>query len=515
MASKASPRFELWMLIIFLVVAGAGLTAYKAMKLGFPLMPGEYAQFWTVEAKISLNARGEPLIVSLALPQNSPYLQVVERTSIAPGFGFGRQTSENQIRGVWSRRDAKGEQVLYYQVEVSRTWIKGAFPDPPPVPVPEKPSFEEEYQQALKAFLTEVRRDSANRRTFASELLRRLQANSASRQIGLTELLHSDSYDEVTGFAVDLLALEGIPARVARGIYLEDGQRRQPVVTFLEIYDGDEWVFFDPESGEMGLPANYLPWQRGGKGLLEVIGGQSSEIEFSTLSELRPATRLAVERGEKTHAPLIDFSIYSLPVENQNAFRLLLLVPVGALVVVIMRNLVGVRTSGTFMPILIALSFLRTELLPGLTIFILIVSAGLLIRGYLSRLNLLLVPRISAVVIVVILLMAMLSVLSFKLGVLTGLTVTFFPMVVLAWTIERMSILWEEDGAKEVLIQGGGSLLVALLGYLAMDNRFVQNLTFSFPELLLVVLACILLIGQYRGYRLSELLRFKQFMEEG
>ena len=188
--------------------------------------------------------------------------------------------------------------------------------------------------------------------------------------------------------------------------------------------------------------------------------------------------------------------------------KLLLLVPIGALVVVVMRSLVGLRTSGTFMPILIALAFKQTLLLSGLIMFVLVVGIGLVIRSYLSKLNLLLVPRISAVVIVVILLFAGVSIASFKLGIEAGLTITFFPMIIMAWTIERMSVLWEEDSPREALVQGAGSLAVAVLVYLSMSIRLVEYLAFSFPELLLVVLAVTLLLGHYTGYRLSELRRF-------
>jgi hypothetical protein len=82
-------------------------------------------------------------------------------------------------------------------------------------------------------------------------------------------------------------------------------------------------------------------------------------------------------------------------------------------------------------------------------------------------------------------------------------------MIIIAWTIERMSILWEEDGPHEVLIQGGGSLLVAILAYLLMQWPLLQHLTFNFPELNLVLLALILAMGQYTGYKLSELHRFR------
>jgi hypothetical protein len=210
---------------------------------------------------------------------------------------------------------------------------------------------------------------------------------------------------------------------------------------------------------------------------------------------------------------IMDFSIYTLPAESQKAFKTILLVPIGALVIVMLRILVGIRTSGTFMPILIALAFMQTTLIPGLLMFLAIVSVGLLIRFLLTSLNLLLVARISAVVIVVIFLMAIFSILSVKLGLNSVMTITFFPMIILAWTIERMSILWEEEGGKEVLIQGGGSLLMASIAYLLMSNALMRHLSFNFPELLLVVLALLLLIGQYSGYRLTEVHRFSPLLK--
>jgi hypothetical protein len=87
--------------------------------------------------------------------------------------------------------------------------------------------------------------------------------------------------------------------------------------------------------------------------------------------------------------------------------------------------------------------------------------------------------------------------------------VTFFPTVIVAWTIERMSVLWEEEGGYEVLVQASGSLLVAVLAYLTMSNPVVAHLTFNFPELMLSLLGVILLLGKYTGFRLSELYRFR------
>ena len=72
------------------------------------------------------------------------------------------------------------------------------------------------------------------------------------------------------------------------------------------------------------------------------------------------------------------------------------MVPLGALIVVIVRSVIGIPTVGTFMPILLAMAFSSTELIPGLVMFAMIIGLGLLVRTYLSKLDLLPVPRISA-----------------------------------------------------------------------------------------------------------------------
>ena len=187
---------------------------------------------------------------------------------------------------------------------------------------------------------------------------------------------------------------------------------------------------------------------------------------------------------------------------------MLLMIPIGALVMVLMRNVVGIDAFGTFMPVLIALSFRETQLFWGLILFSLLVALGLSIRFLLERLRLLVVPRLSAVLIIVVLLMLVISVISHKLGMDTGLSVALFPMVIIAMTIERMSVVWEERGAADAMRAGAGSMLVAVVAYLAMGLDWLEHLIFAFPELLLVVLAIVMLLGRYTGYRLTELRRF-------
>ncbi len=506
-------RFQLILAVVFLMVTGLGLALYKHFALGFPLMGGEKSLIWSIEARINFQAQEGPAKASLTLPDQQPGIRILDESFASPGYGINQFDDEGQRRAEWSIRNATGKQELFYKVKLHLkpgTKVKAA--DPPPE-ITSKPLFPEPYQTAANSLLGRVHERSADARSFTGTLIREFNAAEPSQNTSmLLDLV--DSSGNKPRILIDLLIMADVPARVVRGLNLEDGRRRQPIVEMLEVFTGEDWLLFNPETGKAGNPDTFFLWQRGGKSLLDVMGGSNSTVNFSIISQTVPSRELALRQGELEKAALVDFSIYSLPLDIQNAFKTILLIPIGTLVVLIMRILVGLRTSGTFMPVLISVAFLQTQLLPGLIIFITIVSIGLWIRSILSQLNMLLVARLGAAIIVVIMIMATMSVLSWKLGITQALTVTFFPMIILAWTIERMSILWEEEGPKDVFVEGGGSLLVATLSYLLMTNPFIEQMTFNFPELLLTILGIVLLLGQYTGYRLLELRRFQPLVDD-
>lgn len=513
---RISPRVQVWLLALILAALGLGLAVHKHRSFGFPLSPRSAETVWTVEAELTFTADGRPVRASLALPSGSPEFQRVDESFSSPGYGFFKRVgSDGAERAEWTRREAEGAQRLYYRTQIVRRPSAEAAAmrerDRTLLPVSEAPPFWDSADRlAVDEVLGRVRQISADAETFAIQLVRILADGDGDQSVSL--LLSRHGSDQRTSLIRDLLRTEGIPVRVVRGLYLADGRRFQPIVEGIEVFHDEQWVFIDPVTGNPGVPDQFFRWQRGGQSLLDLEGGRGSQVRFSVLLDTRPAEVLALQRLEEERHALLDYSIYSLPIEDQNVFKRLLLIPFGALVIVILRNIVGIPTSGTFMPILIAMAFQETRLLPGLMLFLVVVGAGLGIRSLLSHLNLLVVPRISAVVIVVILLMAGMSIVSNHLNIVDGLKVTFFPMIIIAWTIERLSILWEEEGGEAALIQMTGSLFVAILAFLVMSASEIRHLTYTFPELLLVVLAVILLLGQYSGYRLTELRRFQSFL---
>jgi hypothetical protein len=488
-------------MVALIFLAGVGTATFRHLNYRIPILPGAQQTVWQVEARIDYLVDSGSSQIFLTLPPEQSGFRVVSETGASPGFGFDIERTGDQRRAHWTKRYAEGAQTLFYELELVQDAMAAVTAVEPEVV--SRPRWDEPYRTAAQQLLDSVIPITADAHSLAIQLIKNLSRKPPDQNVTLLR----GRYDDPE-LVANLIATAGVPARVVQVLRLEDGRRRQPLSAYVQVWHEDGWHLYDPASGRVGESDDLLIWQTDTPALLEVIGGSRSRVSFSMINQSRPMLALIDQQS-----PGYDISLYSLPIAEQGMFKLIMLLPVGALVVVFMRLIVGIRTAGTFMPVLIALAFLQTELLPGLASFILIISIGLIIRAYLSDLNLLLVARIATLIILVIGIISVFSVISYRLGLIGGLTITFFPMIILAWTIERMSIIWEEEGPKEVFIQGAGSLTVAVLAYLVMDLPLVRHLAFNFPELHFCVLAFVLAIGRYTGYRLVELNRFSGLFE--
>ncbi len=489
-------RTPFYLLIAILLFSGFALIWQRHSEQGIPFVPGEKRQIWSIEAKVEFQASGESVKASLAIPDSQLGFERVGEHTASPGYGLAFHEKEGGRRAEWSIRRAIGLQTLYYRVDMLVTEDHGEREQDPPAIKPGLNGDTGPYTTAARQILQRARERSADNYTLARELIREFEASSQQSEF----LTQRKSRSE---WLVDLLNEAGAAARVIYVLNLEDGRRRQELYPLLQVFEGRHYEVFDPLSGEQGLKPNQLLWEYQSGALLDIVGGSQSSVLFSFIEQ-----DVSLETQLSKFDDILGFSIHSLPLEEQAVFKGILLIPVGVLVVVFMRIFIGLRTSGTFMPVLIAIAFIQTSLVTGLVGFVLIVGVGLVIRSYLSNLNLLLVARISAVIVTVIMMITAFSLLSYQLGLSEGLKVTLFPMIILSWTIERMSILWEEEGPKQVFKQVGGSLFVAVGAYALMMNEYIRHLTFNFLGLQLVLMAIILMMGNYTGYRLLELGRF-------
>ncbi|GIX34966.1 MAG: membrane protein [Lysobacteraceae bacterium] len=504
-------KTHLYLLALALVLTGIGAVVYKWKVLNFPLQPVTEVDVWTIQARIEYQPRRLPNTVTLQLPSDPPGFSILDERFVANNYSRLEESRGGHREVQWAIRRARGKQVLYYRATVVRnteSMMLGGRPKPGDPPVLEEP-----FSSAAQTVLNQVRERSADIATFAQELVRRFYVETPSQEVSL--LL--DSRPTAEGRAqllAELLAWRNIPARILHGFLLGEGSGEAEMRPWLQVHNGSEWITIDLATAADGWPPNLFLWSASPAPLLVVDDNPNAKISFTVSHNLADALAMAERRLEVQNENLVRYSLLSLPLQTQQVYQVLLLVPVGAFIMLLLRNLVGIKTYGTFMPVLVALAFRDTGVIAGVILFISVVGTGLLVRFYLERLRLLLVPRLTAVLTVVVLLMAAVSVISNRLDIEVGLSIALFPMVIMAMTIERMSVTWEERGGGAAVREALGTLLVAALAALVMTWDLLEHLIFVFPELLLVLLGITLLLGRYSGYRLTELFRFRALARE-
>lgn len=497
-------------LIFTLFFVGVAVFMYRHFVLDVPLTDTETVNSWMVESSLRFNAeKNTPIKASFNIPYLPPHFAILDEYFVSRNYGVITNLSGYNRQTVWSIRRAKGPQSLYYRAIFRQSaHTESPLTAPPAVTLP---PLSESQLAAVETISNQIRQTSADIQTFAQGTIRELNKMDGNAKL----LIGNEANDDnLLKAAILILNQSRIYALPVKGIYLSSYQNKAELKSYLLVYNGKNWIYINPRSGSAGLPNNFLIWHYGHEPVFDVIGGKNVQYALTVTPTPINALKIAQSRGVQSDSQLLRFSLLQLPVNVQSVYKILLTVPIGAFIILILRNFIGLKTFGTFMPVLIALAFRETNVIWGTCLFVFIVSFGLLARFYLDQLRLLLVPRLAAILTVVIMLMIFISVLGQNLGLDAGMSVALFPMVILTMTIERMCITWDERGASEAIKSGIGSLVAAIICYWAMSIEQLQYLVFAFPELLLILLAVILWFGQYKGYRLLELKRFKALARE-
>jgi hypothetical protein len=305
---------------------------------------------------------------------------------------------------------------------------------------------------------------------------------------------------------VTLCRAARIPARLVTGFELRQSERSRPHV-WMEVFYGHRWVPFDPALGyARRMPINFVPIRRGYDSVVRITGGGQVEQSYSIV-RLPPAQ--SVLHSEERRPSQI-FNLTRLPVEMHPVLSLMLLLPLGALVTTVFRNVIGIRTFGTFAPALLAMSFIYAAWGTGIVVLIVIVMAALVGRSFLEKLHLLMVPRLSIVLTTIILcLVFCVSLLDYLEWTNSGQAV-LLPLVILTILIERFHVTTEEDGMPYAVQLTMGTVIVASCCYLLLRWDRIGQLLVIYPEAHFFTIALFILIGRYSGYRLVELWRFRE-----
>jgi hypothetical protein len=193
---------------------------------------------------------------------------------------------------------------------------------------------------------------------------------------------------------------------------------------------------------------------------------------------------------------------------GRDQFSLILLAPFALLMTVFLRQVVGLQSIGVFLPVL--LGFCVTQVgwsLAGLLLAI-AVGLGVGVRWSVARFGLLQVPRAAFLITFLILVFLLFTVSLERFGVESGRGVLVLPIAAMAMAVERFTVEAQDRGFAEASSLLAQTMVLAALSALVLMQPVFEVLTVTFPEILLVVLAEIVVVGRYRGLRLLELHRF-------
>ncbi len=529
-APEGGKRAAYWGLISLLVLLPLGLMAFKLFVLDYPLKGLIPAQSYQVELAMQVDGHGERIRMQTFLPR-SDARQTVLQEQHAPGLFVQNQLTEGQNRiASWEAAAVNGRQDVRYTVLVQAKPLRYVLPVGMAIPN-HYPDHLQPYLQGEEG----IQVDSP----LIAERLQQILPNSDERTVGESlTTIHRHLQDELSnrnfsGYTDALTALKlgeascngkgrlfvalarklNIPARLVGGFVMGGGSKRTSH-QWVEAYVNGHWVPFDTINDHLAeIPGNYLTLYYGDEVLFKHSSNINFQYHFTTTKKLVPRYEAQQALGDSIFNLINFYAMFERVGMSQDLLKVLLMIPLGAFVTVVFRNVIGIETFGTFLPALIAAAARETGLLWGLIGFILIIAITASIRKGLDWLQLLHSPKMAVILAVVVVVMMTMTAGGVHFGLFHLAQMTLFPIAILAITAERFAIMTEEQGMVKAMQLMFTTSIVIAAAYAVMSSIFMQSLFLAFPELLLVVMALNMWLGRWVGMRLMEYYRFRHLIK--
>lgn len=494
--------------MIFASLAWVGLRLW-ANEVGVnDWTPGHKYQ---VEYQFALEADGPYWVESfLPITNQRQKVEFMESASTATGL-MSLEGDNKQIR--WEG-DNNGHSLINYKFEFTGKPIQYLIDSA----VAYEPVLDPAFKQSLKAtalvqanhkrIVNLANRLTEGQETMVSRLGVLFDFVNDMPSIATTEvtdaLMALEQYEASCNGKSRLLAAlyrsQGIPARLVGGLILED-TRKKTSHLWVEAYVEGEWIPMDALNGHFAsLPEYYLELYRGDQFLITRKAG----IEFDYLYDIK--------KERVNHYPkLALLDLWTVMDETNiptNLLQMLMLLPLGAFLVALFKNVVGIKTFGVFLPVLVALSLIQTGMVSGLVLFSSIVFVVALISLPLEKWGIQYTSKIALMLIAVVITSLVGIRLLQTTQWLSASAPLFFPIIILTIISERFAKKVEEDGVKEALGLYAQTLIVTLFIYFVLSSTLIQQVAITFPETIIALAGLNLLLGKWIGLRLTEYHRF-------
>ncbi len=182
---------------------------------------------------------------------------------------------------------------------------------------------------------------------------------------------------------------------------------------------------------------------------------------------------------------------------------------IGALFIVIMRNVVGVKTFGVFGPVVVALGLKTSGLITGVPLYIDLFVVGMLVSMIIHPLALPGSFRVAVVQTIIAITLTVFELVGEVYHLTTFEMAIFFPVIVLSWLADRYVAQVVETGWVEPTKQLMGTIFVVITAQMLIIQDPLVNFVALNPESWLIGLIILIIIARSTGMRLTEYIRFK------
>ncbi|HHI94455.1 MAG TPA: transglutaminase [Gammaproteobacteria bacterium] len=528
MKNLFSPKATYALLMLVSILVPASLVFYKLNVLDYPVAGLIPAVAYKVDVNMQVDGHGGDIEMGTYLPISDMRQRIMDEQNASGIFALAVQTDALNRIAQWRAEGVEGRHNVRYSYTVLGKHIKYVIPEGLTIP--------DSYPASLKQYLLpeegiqvndpliqqtldQLSLDrNADLLTILTRIHRYLQDDFANKNFsGFTDAITALKLGEAScnGKSRLFLAMArrlNIPTRLVGGVIMQTGSKRTSH-QWVEAYVNGHWVPFDTINDHFAeIPANYVTLYYGDLGLFKHTTNINFQYFFKINKRMLPRLEVQDKLSESGFNITNIYSTFERVGISQNLLKILLMIPLGALVVVIFRNVVGIETFGTFLPALIAAAARETGLLWGLLGFTLIIVVSSLVRRLLDWVHLLHSPKMAIMLTTIVVVMLLMTVFGVQYGLFELAHITLFPIAILAITAERFAILEIEQGWRKALLITFNTLVVISMAYAVMDSLFMQSLILAFPELLFVIIALNLWLGKWVGMRVSEFFRFRKLI---
>lgn len=207
---------------------------------------------------------------------------------------------------------------------------------------------------------------------------------------------------------------------------------------------------------------------------------------------------------------MIDFLINNgIP---KDTITYILMLPIAATLVVVSRQIIGIKGLGISAPLLLGYAFGAIGLKLGLLILCAVLVAGYVIRLFLNNIRLLYLPK-TALIITGAALTIILSAPLLPIDRSLDFSNSLFAIIIIIISLEQFYALLAERGTKKIVGIIFETIILAMITFFAIEWAWLQRMVLSYPFIVMAsMIAVNLFLGRWTGLRLSEYIRFKDII---